>query len=68
MVVNQMRNIWKIRNPKIYTLYNMAMSLLHGLRYFIEHISSNKAVEVAELALEAKDLEQESEEWKRIKE
>ena len=40
----------------------MAMSLLHGLRYFIEHISSNKAVEVAELALEAKDLEQESEE------
>ena len=68
MVVNQMRNIWKIKNPKIYTLYNMIMSLLQGIRFYIEHISSNKAIEVTELAIEARDLVQESDEWLRIKE
>ena len=46
----------------------MAMSLLQGIRFYIEHINSNSASEVTELAIEARDLEQESDEWLRIKE
>ena len=41
-----MRNIWRIRNPKIYFLYNIVMSLLQGLMYYIEYIDERKNEEV----------------------
>ena len=45
----QMKN----KNPKIYILYNIVMAHLKGLRYYIEHINHNKAIEVARLSHEA---------------
>ena len=42
LIVNQIRNIWRIKNPKLYFLYNIVMSLLQGLRFYIECISEQK--------------------------
>ena len=38
LVVNQIRNVWRIRNPKLYLLHNIIMAQLQNLNYYIEHI------------------------------
>ena len=58
-----MRNIWRIRNPKIYFLYNIVMSLLQGLMYYIEYINERKNEEVQRLSLEALQQQDESQTW-----
>ena len=36
LVVNQIRNIWRIKNPKLYLLYTIVMSILLAIRYYIK--------------------------------
>ena len=53
IAVNQIRKIWRIKNPKMYLLHCIVMSLLEGLKYFIKYKDSNENWEAQLLAEEA---------------
>ena len=46
IAVNQIRNIWRIKNPKLYFLHCIVMSLLENVHYYIEYIQEDKNREV----------------------
>ena len=54
IAVNQIRNIWRIRNPKLYYLHHIVMSQLEGINYYIKYIPDRKNEEVKTLSDQAK--------------
>ena len=53
IAVNQIRKIWRIKNPKMYLLHCIVMSLLEGLKYYIKYKDSSENCETQLLAAEA---------------
>ena len=66
--MNQIRNIWRIRNPKIYYLHNIVKKQLAGLNYYIEYIPDKKNQEIKALSEEALYGREYSDAWHQIKE